>query len=140
MRAKPQIHWSWGIAFALAIAAPWGRNEAAQQTLGKDHPLPVPTTAQQVHLLTREDAARGHRAVIRGVVICSLPEFEAVVVQDSTRGIYIDQLTGITGEPLRGGGLLGIDGITDPGEFAPQGHARQWARVGLVALTQPIWA
>ena len=54
----------------------------------REQPQPVLKTAEQIHRLTREEAARAHRAVIRGVVTCALPDFGAVVIQDSTRGIY----------------------------------------------------
>jgi signal transduction histidine kinase len=96
------------------------------------------TTAEQVHRLTRSEAARAHQADIRGVVICSLPESGALVLQDSTRGIYIDQINLVLGEPPRVGDLLEIQGVTDPGEFAPQLHTRRVTRLGVAQLPQPI--
>src|SRR2546426_410397 len=54
--------------------------------------VPVLTTAEQVHRLTREEASAGHGALIRGVITCPLPQFEAVVIQDSTRGVYVSHL------------------------------------------------
>src|SRR4030095_4195658 len=50
---------------------------------------PVLDTAEKIHWLTRKEAAAEHRAVIRGVVTCYLPGWEAAVIQDSTRGIYV---------------------------------------------------
>jgi signal transduction histidine kinase len=95
-------------------------------------------TAEQIHLLTREEAARAQRAVIRGVVTCSLPGSEAAVIQDSTRGIYIDRLSPSLGEPPRMGDLLEVEGITDPGEFAPHLHSVRIARLGTGELPPPV--
>src|SRR6185503_9831501 len=47
---------------------------------GTTEKLPLLNTAEQVHRLTREEASKGYRASIRGVVTCSLPYSEAVVV------------------------------------------------------------
>jgi signal transduction histidine kinase len=99
---------------------------------------PVLRTAEQVHLLTREEAARPHRAVIRGVVTCSLPWSEAAVIQDASRGIYVDRLDARLGQPPTVGDLLEVEGSTDPGEFAPQLHADRLTRLGVAELPQPI--
>src|SRR5690348_7173619 len=45
------------------------------------------TTAEQVHRLTRAEAAVGQHVLIRGVITCALPAYEAAVVQDATSGI-----------------------------------------------------
>jgi signal transduction histidine kinase len=139
------IGWRWVIAFTVTIAATSVRHEAAEHTLtnqspqsAEDAPLPVLRTAEQIHRLTRPEAARGYRAMIRGVVTCSLPEFEAVVIQDATRGIYIDQINPTLGEPPRIGQLLEIEGVTDPGAFAPYLKARRMTRFGVGELPQPI--
>src|SRR5207249_5442492 len=34
--------------------------------------------------------------------------------------------------------LIEIEGVTDPGEFAPQLHARRMTRLGVAQLPQPI--
>jgi signal transduction histidine kinase len=101
---------------------------------------PVLTTVEQVHRLTRVDAARGYRAVIRGVVTCALPESAAVALQDATRGIYVDQLTPALGGVPEVGEQLEVEGVTDPGEFAPQLHARKLTRLGKGELPEPVRA
>src|SRR5262245_9226387 len=58
----------------------------------------VLTNAEQVHWLSRKDAA-GQRVLIRGVVTVALPEFKAAVVQDATGGIYFDLWTPPLGAP-----------------------------------------
>lgn len=104
----------------------------------KDSDAPILTTAEQIHLLTRTEAAVGHRALIRGVVTCALPWVQATVIQDATRGIYVDQLRPELGDPPRLGELVEIEGVVDPGDFAPQIHARRLTRLGLGELPAPI--
>ena len=96
------------------------------------------TTAEQVHRLTREEASLGHQVRLRGVVTCSLPDSEAVVIQDATRGIYVSHLGPELGKIPSVGDLLELEGITDPGEFAPSVLARRVNRVGVGELPQPI--
>src|SRR5437867_4211918 len=135
----------WLIACAVMLALPPDRNEAAEAALTSQpsasagaSPLRLLRTAEQIHRLTREEADRGHRAVIRGVVTCLLPEARAVVLQDSTRGIYIDGLSPALGPTPRLGELLEIDGITQPGYFAPCVHGQRITRLGEGPLPQPI--
>src|SRR5260221_1015717 len=100
MRRCVCIGWRWIVALSVITAAAPDRDEAAGQALtklssqsGNERPLPILGTAEQIHLLTREEAAHGHHAVIRGGVTCSLPQSEAAVIQDLTIVIYIDRLT-----------------------------------------------
>src|SRR6266404_3281836 len=93
-------------ATALVVVWLWGAPDLSEaggqaaQTSGQpqEAALPVLNTAEQVHRLTREEAAGELTAVIRGVVTCSLPQFEAVVIQDSTRGVYVSHLGSSLGE------------------------------------------
>lgn len=103
-------------------------------------PPPVLTTAEQVHRLTREEATRATKALIHGVITCALPQYEAVVVQDSTRGVYVSDVGASLGEPPGLGELVEIEGVTDPGEFAPHLRARRLKRLGIGALPQPVRA
>ena len=135
----------WLIACAVMLALPSARNEAAEAALtnqpsppASERPLRLLRTAEQIHLLTRDEAERGHRAVIRGVVTCLLPEAQAVVLQDSTRGIYIDGLSPALGPAPRLGELFEIEGITQPGFFAPCVRSQRITRLGEGPLPQPI--
>src|SRR6266702_4428514 len=136
--------WRWFLLCVGTMAAGSISNEAAeaalanQPSLASERRLRFLTTAEQVHRLTREEAYRGHRAVIRGVVTCLLPEARAVVLQDSTRGIYIDGLSPALGPSPRLGELLEIEGITQPGYFAPCVHGQRITRLGEGPLPQPI--
>ena len=98
----------------------------------------VLTSAEQVHRLTRAEAASGHRVLIRGVVTCALPAYDAAVVQDATSGIYIDWWNSSLGAPAQMGELVEIEGITDPGQFAPRIHAHRLTRLGNGELPQPV--
>ena len=127
------------------LVASCDHNQAAESALthvplpaAKGGRPPVLTTAEAIHRLTREEAARAHRAVIQGVVTCALPDFGAMVVQDSTRGIYVDQLSPALGALPPIGELVEIEGVTDPGAFAPYVQARRMTRLGGGTLPQPV--
>ena len=96
------------------------------------------TNAAQVRALTEEDARKALPVHLRGVYMGEAdPEGIAFVVHDQTEGIYIqgpaEQVTG-----LMRGDLLEIDGVTDPGGFAPYVVARSVRKVGQGELPAPI--
>src|SRR5262245_19128170 len=137
------ISCSSGVVFGVlfcSISFCYGAQQLAanQSTQSDSGNLPVLTTAEQVHRLTREEAGRGYRATLRGVVTCSLPDSEAVVIQDSTRGIYVSHLNSAPAEMPQMGDLLELEGVTDPGEFAPSIVARRVTQLGVGDLPQPI--
>jgi signal transduction histidine kinase len=99
---------------------------------------PVLTNAAQVNRLTREEAAVGQMVLIRGVITCAFPGFDAAVVQDATSGIYIDRWTAANGGIPKLGDLVEVEGITDPGQFAPRIHATRIKRVGPGELPPPV--
>jgi len=101
-------------------------------------PSPVLTNAEQVHWLTRKEAAGGQPVLIRGVITCALPEFEAAVVQDFTGGIYIDRWNSSLGGPPQVGELVQVEGLTDPGGFAPRVHSVRITRLGTGELPPPV--
>ncbi|HXR47767.1 MAG TPA: sensor histidine kinase [Candidatus Limnocylindrales bacterium] len=104
-------------------------------------PSEVLTNAQQVHWLNRKEAAGSRQVLIRGVITCALPEFNAAVVQDRTAGIYVDRWLPTLGQP-QVGELVEVEGVTDPGEFAPRVDAVQVRRLGtgnLPVPARPYW-
>lgn len=114
------------------------REEAGVQT-GAGQPL-VLETAAEVHGLTREEAARGHRVRLRGTVTCVLPEHQAVVIQDSTRGLYVVDRSG-RGEGLpQLGDWVEVEGRTDPGLFAPMVYADRVEVRGTGPWPEPVAA
>ena len=128
----------------LLVSGSAVRDSAAQDSqLDSAQPAPVSTartltTAEQVHRLTRDEAQRGYPARIRGVVTCSLPQFQALVIQDATRGIYVDHLSPDLGATPRVGDLLEIEGITHAGDFAPSIQIQRLTHRGQATLPQPI--
>lgn len=100
--------------------------------------FPVLTNAEQVHWLTRKEAASGRKVLVRGVITCVLPESEAAVVQDSTAGIYVDRWVPSLGAAPQIGELVEVVGVTDPGDFAPRVHAIRVNRLGTGELPPPV--
>ena len=98
----------------------------------------VLSTAEEVHRLSRKEAADGQRVLIRGVVTCTLPEYKAAVVQDATGGIYFDLWNPPLGEPPPIGEFVEVEGTTDPGKFAPLIHATRLTRNGPRDLPTPV--
>lgn len=100
--------------------------------------LPTLTAGEQVHQLSREEARRKYPAVIQGVVTCRLPELGAIVIQDATRGVYVDHVAAISTELPEIGELIRINGVTDPSYFAPIIQAGEITRLGKRQLPDPI--
>ncbi len=121
---------------AGGAAEPVTTNQSAP--LGVESRSPALTTAEQVHRLTGEQAASGQPVLIRGVITCALPGFDAAVVQDATSGIYIDRWNPSLGGPPRVGELVEVGGVTDPGQFAPRIHAVRITRLGTGELPPPV--
>jgi len=128
------VVWCWAIPGICHAGVPDATSPLSERG------LPILTTAEQVHRLTREEASKGYQAVIRGVITCPMPQYEAVVVQDSTRGVYVSDVGASLGESPGLGELVEIEGVTDPGEFAPHLRARRLKRLGTGALPQPVRA
>lgn len=80
--------------------------------------LPCLTNAAQIRALSVEDTQRGHPVRLKGVVLYADPQFNDLVIQDDTAGIYIkgwSQRFGL----LRPGQLVQVAGVTGPGDYAP---------------------
>jgi signal transduction histidine kinase len=135
-----------GSAFALVMGLALFGNFLASAQAGApasgDSNAPVLTTGLQVQLLSQEGAAKKFPAVLRGVVTCYLPDSDSLVIQDATRGVYVSQISAALNEAPRLGDLFEIEGVTDPGQFAPQLLARKAKRLGVGELpvpVQPTW-
>ena len=105
---------------------------------GESGPLPVLTTADQVNQLHAEELKRGYPVKLRGVVTSALPG-DAVIVQDATRGIFVN-----IGRPspLQAGDYCELEGRTVPGEFSPFINASRIERLGpgiLPSPSHPAW-
>jgi signal transduction histidine kinase len=104
---------------------------------GAEHSASL-TTASQVRALTAEQARRELPAKLQGVFMGGAdPEGIAFVIQDETDGIYIQ------GPPaevagLKAGDILQIEGVTEPGGFAPYVAAHEVRKVGRGPIPEPL--
>jgi signal transduction histidine kinase len=127
------------------LLAPTGANveliRVPPETVGTSAgtlPLPLLTTAGEVHRLKRENAERGYPARIRGVITCVVPERQAFVIQDTTRGLYVEGHYEIRSGPPQIGELLEVEGFTDPSLFAPIINGRKVTSLGAGQLPEPV--
>jgi signal transduction histidine kinase len=100
--------------------------------------LPVLTNGGEVHRLKREQAQQGYPVKIRGVITSVLPEHQAFVIQDSTRGLYVEDHSEVRSRPPEIGEYLEVEGTTDPSLFAPIVDARQVRSLGAGRLPDPV--
>ena len=100
--------------------------------------LPTLTEASEIHRLKREEAQRGYPVDIRGVVTSVLPEHQAFTLQDTTRGIYVQDLSASRSFQPQVGEFLEVSGITDPSLFAPIVNARAFRSLGAGVFPEPV--
>lgn len=116
----------------LALAAT--RVQAAEPSA----PAAVLTTAAQVRALTETEARREIPVHLRGVFIGEAdPKGIAFVIQDETDGIYIQGPAALVAGLSRGD-LLDVEGVSDPGGFAPYVVAHQIRKIGHGPVPEPI--
>ena len=126
----------WAIAVENGVAETAETNQSTAPGIASR--LLTLTNAEQVHKLSRAEAAAGQPAVIRGVITCALPAFGAAVVQDRTAGIYVDRWNPSLGALPKVGELVEVEGTTDPGQFAPRVHAVHLKQLGTGELPAPV--
>ncbi len=99
---------------------------------------PVLTTAAQVQSLKREEALRGNSVRIRGTLTCASPWAAAAILQDDTRGIYVDNLAPLLQAQPRAGDFMEIEGVANPGDFSPTVIAQKAVRRGVGRMPAPV--
>jgi len=115
----------------LALLAPGVR--AAEPTA----PILL-TTAAEVRALTEAEARHGIPVRLHGVFMGEAdPRGIAFVIQDETDGIYIQGPAALVAE-LGRGDLLEVEGVSDPGGFAPYVVAHQIRKTGRRPIPEPI--
>lgn len=92
-----------------ATSSPW-----AQPTPDS---LPTLTNADQIRLLSAEEAARGYPVRIQGVIICDIPTPD-FFIEDATAGVYVEG-DAVHRFPHVLGQEVELTGVTGPGKFAP---------------------
>lgn len=90
-----------------------GRPQDQEQPKG----LPVLTTVGQVRKLSSAQANLRYPVQLRGVVTYYNPMWHYLFIQDSTAGIFVD--SGGDPDALEAGQEIQLNGITDPGDYAP---------------------
>jgi signal transduction histidine kinase len=122
---------AWALIAGLALSAPGLR-------AGTPPGPAVLTTASQVRALTVEEARRAIPVRLRGVFMGEAdPEGIAFVVQDETEGIYVQGPPDLVAKVGRGD-LLEIEGVSDPGGFAPYVAAHDMRKIGRGRIPEPI--
>jgi len=96
--------------------------------------LPILTTAEQVNQLNAKELKRGYPVKLQGVITAALWG-DAIIIQDATRGIYVE-----IGKPnsLQPGDYCEVEGIATPGEFTPYIIAAQIKNLGAGVLPNPV--
>jgi len=97
--------------------------------------LPELTTVEQVQRLSPDELKQGWPVKLRGV-ITSVLQGDAAVLQDTTRGIFVD-----IGKPiaLQPGDYCEVEGIAISGEFSPYIHANHFNIIGEGPLPNPVF-
>ena len=107
---------------------------------GNNVKLPQLTTAAQVAELDRNEAAKRYPVHLRGVVTCIWPDyFRNFVLQDSTRGVFVQVTAAATGlTEIHPGDFLEIDGYTVAGVFSPMVRTPNAKYLGVGRFPEPV--
>ena len=99
--------------------------------------LPVLTSVAQIKRLSRAEALREYPIQIRGVITWS--EQSAVVLQDASGGVFVDELPSDFAYRRRVGEYWEIIG-TSTARFSPMVLSKQATRIGPGVLPEPVRA
>jgi signal transduction histidine kinase len=95
------------------------------------------TKVSQVRQLDQQAAGLELATKLRGVLIWLSPEEDSVMLQDETGGIYVDDVGLAHGERLELADFVEIEGVAEPGEFAPVVRCSRVTRLGRGTLPEP---
>ena len=100
-------------------------------------PVVTLTNASQVRALSPAVAAQALPVELHGVVLLNAhPHGASLVIQDRTEAIYLIALSE-TMTNVHIGDLVEVEGVTDPGDFAPVVLVRTLKELGVQALPEP---
>ena len=101
--------------------------------------LPLLTAADQISRLDSSELARRYPVRLRGVVTCVWPDyFPNFVLQDSTRGIFVQLMDSAGLSDLHPGDFLEVEGYADSGIFSPLVRAHKVKRLGDGRFPDPV--
>jgi PAS domain S-box-containing protein len=110
----------------------------AQNTNKPPGQLPLLTKALEVRRLTPEQAAWKYPVRLRGVVtLCSL-QHGRIYVQDDTSGAYLFVRKNASLPDMKTGDLVEVEGVSDPGGFAPIVLPTKVTVIGTGPLPEPL--
>lgn len=98
-------------------------------------PTPL-TTAAAVRQLSPEEARQGQPVRLTGNLAITTVQREALVLLDETDGVYVEVDPPVK-KSLRPGDRLEIEGVTNPGDFAPIVRASRVTLLGAGTLPAP---
>jgi signal transduction histidine kinase len=128
--------WSQTGSNSLLCEAVW--QELPKKPKNRDNALPWLTTAAQVQQLNREEAGRGYHAKIKGVVAWISENRDCVIIQDSTRGVFVGLRSAWVWDSPKLGEILDIEGTCVAGEFSPIVILDKAERLGMGRLPAPM--
>lgn len=138
---KPCLPFLAVMLFLVRVAGSEGRAADAANTgllAPQTNQLSTLTSAEQIHRLSRQEAATRRHVLIRGVTTCALLQFGAAVVQDGRAGVYINNVNASSGYLPQVGDLVEVEGTTDQGDFAPRVQASRIKRLGTGEMPVPV--
>lgn len=120
----------------FALLAVWACPPASAQS--PEAPAPVQlTNVVQVRQLTMQQATNALPVKLRGVILAEAdPRGRAVMIADTTGGLYL-LANGNLFNPFRRGDLLEVEGVSDPGQFAPIVRVARARKIGTTTNPPP---
>ena len=101
--------------------------------------LPLLTAAEQVLRLNRAALARNYPVLLRGVITSVLPgDCHNFVLQDSTRGIFIQTTNFASADCPQPGEFWEVRGVSGEGYFSPMVRGQNVKRLGAGRLPEPV--
>ena len=131
--------WSQNGSNSVLREASWRELHKSPDKKTETNNLPVLTTAAQVQQLNREEAQRGYRVKLQGVVTWVAEPQDWIVLQDSTRGVSVVGLKqNWIGDAPKVGENLEIEGTCIAAEFSPIVVLNKAKRLGMGLLPVPM--
>ena len=112
--------------------------EMVQSSGTNTQTLPLLTSAKQIQYLSRAEASRGYPVRVRGVIISTVGWHQSFVLQDLTHGIFVRGLPEGADNARQLGDFYQVEGVTDPGDFAPIIVAERVTYLGVGRMPDPI--